>query len=273
MAMHAETPNWEAFHDYGPGAGTSPSASRGMLRTAGQTYVLLNIATGEELAAVVTAETEGGTPDDFGARGGAPGVASPAHLLFDGKVDLSNGGLPGVRQAVKLTLAFTGLDPAKRYTFCGFVSRGGNYNNRWSVHTLVANNIGVAAHKDGSANRNIFTAATFLPAAESLAANQVALNSGHNKEGSLVCWEQIEPMEDGSVRVESLRYMGPTPFGEAAHAGTSYAYGFEAFYLAEFEATGNLRITENPSNLKVPAGTKATFSVVASSPDPIQYQW
>jgi hypothetical protein len=266
-------PNWEAFHDYTAGTGTSPNATSGQLRTAGSTAILRNIETSDELPAIVTVEAEGGTPDEFGARNGGPDAGSPASLLFDGKVDLSNDGIPGVRATVKLTLVFTGLDPSKLYTFCGTALRGGNYNNRWSVYTIVGANNAVASHKDGSQNRNIFTAATFPQAVADLQPNQVALNAGHNKEGSLVCWEKIEPSAEGEFRIEALRYMGKTPYGDAPNAGTSYSYGFEAIYLAEFEATGNLRITENPSPVKTAAGRTATFHVTATSTDAITYQW
>ena len=273
LTLQAAAPNWEAFHDYAAGGGTSPNATSGQLRTTGQTAILRNIETAEDLSAIVTVETEGGTPDDFGARNGGPDAGSPASLLFDGKVDLANDGIPGVRATVKLTLVFSGLDPSKLYTFCGTALRGGNYNNRWSVYSIVGANNSVAAHKDGSQNRNIFTAATFPQAAADLQPNQVALNAGHNKQGSLVCWEKIEPSPEGEFRVEALRYMGKTPFGSAADGGTSYSYGFEAIYLAEYEATGNLRITENPAPVKTAAGRTATFHVTATSTDAITYQW
>ncbi|MBL9168635.1 MAG: hypothetical protein JNN07_12900 [Verrucomicrobiales bacterium] len=272
LSLHA-APNWEAFHDYATGPGTSPNATAGQLRTTGQTATLRNIETADDLPVIVTVEAEGGTPDDFGARNGGPNAGSPASLLFDGKVDLTNDGIPGVRSTVKLTLIFSGLDPSKVYTFCGTALRGGNYNNRWSVYTILGANNAVAAHKDGSANRNIFTAATYPAAAADLAPNQVALNAGHNKDGSLVCWEKIEPSPEGEFRIEALRYMGKTPFGDAPNAGTSYSYGFEAIYLAEFEATGNLRITENPSPVKTAAGRTARFQVTATSTESITYQW
>jgi hypothetical protein len=194
-------------------------------------------------------------------------------LLFDGKVDLTNDGLPGVREVVKLTLLFSGLDPNQRYKFCGTVARGGNYPHRWSVFTITGVQNFVAAHMDGSTNQNIFTAATYPPAAADLLPNQVALNSGHNLQGSVVCWENIQPEVDGTMRIEALRYLGPTPFGNAADPGTAYAYGFEAFYLAEFPPTGNLIITENPVSQRAAAGRTASFRVTATSPDPITYQW
>jgi hypothetical protein len=272
-ASAQSTPIWEAFNDYSPGGLTAPNATGYKLRVPGEGGILKNYATAEDLLVMVMVENEGGTPDDFGARGGAPAAGSPSMQLFGGKVDLSNDGLPGVHETIKLTLVFTGLDPGKLYKFCGTVSRGGNYNNRWSVFTITGVGNFVAAHMDGSANRNIFTAATYAPAAAALGPNQVAVNTGHNLQGSVVCWDKIEPAADGSMRIEALRYLGPTPFGNAADPGTSYAYGFEAMYLAEFESTGDLRITENPLSQKVPAGRTAALMIAATSLDPITYQW
>src|SRR5262245_37359253 len=264
---------WEAFNDYSPGPLTHTNATGYKLRIDADGGVLKNFGTGNDLPVSVVVETEGGSPDDFGARGGAPDAGSPAMQLFDGKVDLANDGLPGVRATVKLTLVFSGLDRTKVYKFCGTAARGGNYNNRWSVYTITGVSNAVAAHLDGSANQNIFTAVTYPVAAADLAPNQVALNAGHNKQGSVVCWDKIEPAADGTFRVEALRYLGKTPFGSAADSGTSYSYGFEAIYLAEFASSGNLRITENPLSQKVPAGKTVVLTVAATSPQPITYQW
>src|SRR6185503_10349104 len=125
---------WEAYNDYSTGPLTHANATVYKLRIDADGGPLKDFATGLDLPVSVLVETEGGTPDDFGARGGAPDAGSPAMQLFDGKLDLANDGIPGVRETVKLTLVFSGLDPAKVYKFCGTAARGGNYNNRWSVY-------------------------------------------------------------------------------------------------------------------------------------------
>lgn len=265
-------PIWEAFNDYRPTDGvTHPNASIYDLRLTDEGGILRNIATGDDLEASVWVVVEGdGTPDDFGANSPV-NAGSPADKLFAGKVDIGNAGLPGVRNSLntKLILRFDGLDPTKRYSFAGTVSRGGNYNDRWSVFTISGTDAFVAAHEDGSANLNIFTKATF-PASD-LAPNQVALNSGENKVGSLVRWDNIEPGADGSFMIEAQQYVGVAPFGNPSAA--AYGYGFNAIYLAKHESTGNLRVTENPASQDVPAGTTATFTVAGSSPSAITYQW
>ena len=263
---------WEAFNDYRPTDGvTSPNATTYDLRIQDDGGVLRNIATGADLEASVHVTVEGNaTPDDFGALTG-PNTNSPAAKLFQGKVDLWNAGLPGIRNSAetKLILDFTGLDPTKRYNFRGAISRGGNYDVRWTIFTIVSADAYVHAHEDGSVNKNIFTKATFP--ASNIETNQVVLNSGENKVGSLVGWDNIEPGADGTFSIVAQQYVGVAPFGNPS-AGP-YGYGFNGIYLAKVDATGNLRITENPASQKVPAGTTASLKVVAASPQAIQYQW
>jgi hypothetical protein len=265
------TIRWEAFNDYRPSANTSPNASTFDTRVDGDTGVLRDIKTGNDLKVSIVVAVEGtATPDDFGANA-QPNAGSPADKLFKGKVDVGNDGLPGLRSSAttKLILNFTGCDPTKRYNFRGTVSRGGSYNDRWSVFGITGADAYVTAHEDGSNNKNIITKATFPTA--TLATNQVALNTGDNKAGSLVGWDNIEPGADGTFAIEAEQYTGAAPFGTPS-AGP-YGYGFNALYLAEIESTGSLRITENPSSQSVPAGKTATLKVVASSPQALSYQW
>ncbi|MGE4181934.1 MAG: hypothetical protein AB7J34_19080 [Limisphaerales bacterium] len=267
----AATVFWEAFNDYRPTDGiTSPNATGYDLRVTDDGGILRDIATGADLPVSVYVVVEGDlTPDDFGANSPV-NAGSPADLLFQGKVDVGNSGIPGVRASgnTSLILNFSGLNPARRYNFRGTASRGGNYNDRWSLFTLSGTEAFADAHVDGSANLNIFTKATF-PASD-LAANQVALNTGDNKAGSLVGWDNIEPGADGIIEISAQQYTGVAPFGTPSAA--AYSYGFVAIYLAEVESTGSLRITENPANRLVPAGKTAVFQVGATG-GTLSYQW
>ncbi|MDA1272902.1 MAG: hypothetical protein O2960_02455 [Verrucomicrobia bacterium] len=260
---------WEAYNDHRPSELTHPNVTGYDLRVLDDGGTLVNFKTGTLLNATVFVISES-SPDDFGANSPV-NAGSPADLLFSGKVDIGNSGLPGLRNStdVSLVLLFEGLDPTKRYNFRGTVSRGGGYVDRWAVFTLLGADAFVDAHVDGSNNQNIFTETTFD--ASSLEPNQVALNGGDNKVGSLVGWDNIEPGPDGSFEIEARQYVGKAPFGNPA--GGPYGYGFNAIYLAEIQSSGNLRITENPSSQIIPAGQTATLTVVASSPQSIQYQW
>lgn len=263
---------WEAFNDHRPSeAGTSPNASTWDMRATDEGGVLRNIATGADLTASFVVVVEGdAAPDNFGANSPV-NAGSPADKLFKGKVDVGNDGIPGVRSSAntKLILVFNGLNPARRYNFRGTASRGGNYNDRWSLFGITGAEAFVDAHQDGSNNQNVFTKVTF--AASQLQPHQVALNTGDNKAGSLVGWDNIEPGADGSFSIEAQQYTGKSPFGNPSAA--AYGYAFSAIYLAEVESTGNLRITENPSNQLVPAGAPATLKVSATSQQTIEYQW
>ncbi len=266
---------WEAFNDYRPTVGvTSYNATGYDMRIAGDGGILKNIATGVDLPVSLEVVVEGnGTPDDFGTLSPL-NTNSPAYLFFRGKVDTSNTGLPGIRASLetRLILKFNNLDPAKRYNFRGTVCRGGGYNDRWSFFSIESTDAYVNAHVDGSNNKNIFTKATFP--AGTLETNQVALNTGENKVGSMVGWDNIEPGLDGTFQIAAQQYTNAAPFGNPpAAAASSYGYGFYAIYLAEVAATGNLRITENPAHQNVPAGTITIFKVVATSPQSITYQW
>lgn len=271
LSQAQSTVRWEAYNDYRPSDLTHPNASGYDLRINDDGGPLKDFKTGLDLKASVVVVVEGdGTPDDFGANSNV-NAGSPADKLFKGIVDIGNSGLPGIRANLntKLILFFKGLDPTKRYNFRGTVSRGGGYNDRWSVFTITGADSFVAAHEDGSVNKNIFTKATFDKG--TLGPNQVALNSGDNKAGSLVGWNNIEPGADGEFAIEAQQYTGPAPFGNPSAA--PYGYGFDAIYLAEIESTGSLKITENPANQSVPAGKSATLKVVATSPQTITYQW
>ncbi|MCB1096403.1 MAG: hypothetical protein KDN22_12575 [Verrucomicrobiae bacterium] len=260
---------WEAYNDYRPGEFTHENASIWDLRVTDDGGPLRNIASGEELDAEVIVEAVG-TPQDFGANVAA-NEGSPGDLFFRDYVEPGVDGLPGVQAgANELTLIFRNLDPTKRYNFRGLAVRGGSYDNRWSIYSIFGTEAEVVAHVDGSARKNIFTAATFPEAG--LEPNEVVLNSGINLEGSLVGWDNIEPGPDGEFSIDAKQYTGATPYGDASTG--PYAYGFAAIYLAEIESSGDLRITENPPpNVIVAEGQSVTLSITASSPEAITYQW
>lgn len=269
-------PRWEAYNDYRPSDLTHVNATVYDLRVTDEGGPLRNISTGEDLAASVRVVVESEPTEDFGAISAPINPGSPAHRVFNGYVDTGgpdNFGLPGIRSSLgtKLILVFENLDPTKRYNFRGTVARAGGYVNRWSFFGITGAESYVTAHQDGSANQNLFTEATFP--AGTLETNEVALNTGHNIEGSLVAWDNIDPGADGAFEIVAQQYIGPAPFGDPAAAAGQYGYGLNAIYLAEVESTGNLKLTENPANQNVPAGQTATLRVVAESPQTITYQW
>jgi hypothetical protein len=276
-------PLWEAYNDHRAGAFTAANTTVWEMRVTGSGGPLRDFATGIDLPVLMAIEEEGAGTDDFGLCL-MPNTGSPAYLFFEDKCTIGgdagigqadNPGIVGIRNSETevVRLRFTALDPNKLYNFRGTVTRGGNYNDRWTYFKIIGAESWIPAHTDGSANRNLFTAVTFP--ASALAPDEVALNSGDNKAGSIVGWDNIRPGEDGtfgySFAIEARQYVGAAPFGNPS-AGP-YGYGFNVFYLAEFAATGGITITANPENKLVPAGTTAGFTVAATSANPITYQW
>lgn len=276
LGAGAQNTNWVAFNDYRPTPGvTAPNVSGYDLRVTGDGGPLTNYFTGEQLAAAVTVESIG-APDDFGANS-YPDPGTPSYNLFNGIIDLGNTGLPGVRAggAATVTMTFTNLDPSQKYMFRGTVSRGNNYVNRWALFSLQGAVSFADAHVDGSPNTNIFTADTFSGAASDLLPGQVVLNSGENRVGSLVGWNDIIPDADGTFSISAERWLGPTPYGNASDSGTSYAYGLNAILLAEV-STGPPTppsITAQPVGESIGEREVATLHVGAVGTGPLIYQW
>jgi hypothetical protein len=279
--------NWTAFNDHrtppGPGPGTHSNTTVYSLigTTAGAGGFLKDQPTGLVLpVGLIVSWTGGNGPDDFGLCFDAnPGT--PAALLFNGIVDVGgtgDDGIPGLRNNDDvgggvniLTLTFTNLNPSQKYTFRGTSVRGNNYNDRWAYYELRGAASFVDAHVDGSANTNIFTEATFP--AGNLSAGQVALNSGENRVGSLVGWDEIVPAPDGTFSIVQRQYIGPAPFGNPS-AGP-YGYGMNAIMLLEYGPPIPAMITDDtqPTNRVVLQNRSTTLRAIAiGSPFP-QYQW
>jgi hypothetical protein len=275
LSLWAQATNWVAFNDYRPTVGvTAPNVTGYDLRLTGEGGVLTDFFSGAELPASVVVESLG-APDDFGANM-YPNPGTPSYELFNGIIDLGNLGLPGLRAAgaATVTLVFTNLDPSQRYVFRGTVSRGNNYVNRWSVFTIRADAF-TDAHVDGSANTNIFTVDTFPSAGASLVQGQVALNTGENRDGSLIGWDDIAPDANGTFAISGERYLGPTPYGDAADPGTAYAYGINALMLAEISSgpPAPPAIVSQPVDTAVGERETALLRVSATGTGPLRYQW
>ncbi len=269
--------NWEAFNDHRTGPDTSPNATAWELRGFGAGGPLKDIASGDELKAALTVEEEGGATDDFGMND-AVEIGSPADLLFAGKCTIGGAvspGIPGIRNssATVLRLRFTNLDPSKRYNFRGTTCRGSLYPDRWTVFKVVEAEDSVAAHTMGGEEQNLFTAATYPES--NLASDEVALNSGDNRRGSLVGWDGIDPGADGTFAIEARQFIGKAPYG--APSNGPYGYGLTVIYLAETGTDGlGFAIVEASADvdgrvtIKSTARTGRTYAVDVST-DLIQW--
>ncbi len=260
-----------AYNDHRPSGTTSPNATGYDMITNAAAQPLKDFGSGSFVgASLIVSHT--GTPDDFGGNN-YPNAGTPAYNLFNGIVDVGNAGIPGIRNSssTSVTLTFTNLNPANRYKFRGASVRGNNYVDRWSVYSLQGVDAFLDAHVDASANNNLITIDEFPTA--TLTNGQVALNSGENREGSLVGWDEISPGADGVFSIRAEQYMGPTPFGNTANAATVYGYGFTAIYLEEMIGQVDpIVITNQPQSAIVPERSSFTFRVGASG-TPIRYFW
>ncbi len=279
--LSAQTTNWFAFNDHNlnslPAPTTGPNVTTYHLGM-GPGGPLTNNGTGELLAATLMVMWTGGDgPDNFGASND-PNVGTPAYNLFNGIVDVGGSGagvdegIVGLRSSEMnvVTLTFSNLDAGKKYAFRGTSVRGNNYNDRWAYYTLQGAISFVDAHVDGSANQNIFTAATFPSG--TLTSGEVALNSGENRVGSLVGWNDIVPAADGTFSIAERQYTGPAPFGNPS-AGP-YGYGMNAILLAEVETgpPAAPAITQQPLTTTVTERAVASLHVDATG-TALRYQW
>lgn len=276
--LGAAVTNWVAFNDHTPGAQTAVNATRYNMRgvaggNAGAILAgnLTNFDTGAQLPVVITSSATG-SPDDFGAMG-YPTAGTPAYELFNGKVDLGNNqsGI-GVRSSSgsTATITFSNLDPSKRYVLFGTSVRGGNYLDRWTLCTIMGADSFNDAHTAGVA-----TSANFPGGG--LTAGQAAYNSGHNLNGEMVGWTDIEPGADGQFSVVSQQFVAnPLPNGAAPNL-TAYGYGICAVMLAEVDPSGvvtPVSITADPvPSLTVAQNAPFTLSAMAAGTGPLSYHW
>jgi hypothetical protein len=287
MASAQFATNWVAFNDHNLNTQPAPGTATNLVTLyhlgggptgAGSGGPLTNYYNGQQLvAALIVTGTGGNGPDDFGASND-PNAGSPAYNLFNGIVDVGGSGV-GVDEGIiglrssetnVVTMTFSNLDTSQRYLFRGTSVRGNNYVDRWAIYTIQAASF-VDAHVDGSANQNIFTADTF--AGTTLTNGQVALNSGENRAGSLVGWNDIVPNPDGTFSIIEQQYTGTAPFGNPS-AGP-YGYGMNAIMLAEI-FTGPPSppsIVVQPVGVTNTEGQVAIVRVIATGTPPLTYQW
>ena len=287
LADAAVATNWIAFNDHRPTTNTSPNATGWEMGHFGNTNgPLRDFVTGAELEALLyttfTPGSAGQLPDDFGqCRDPNPGT--PAFNLFDGIVDIGRlvvddpygDGITGMRadQGTAITLVFTNLNPTQRYLFRGTSVRGNNYVNRWAYYTILGADSFVDAHVVDPGTNNLITRASFPSA--TLVAGQVALNSGENRAGSLVGWNEIDPGPDGSFSILEQQYVGPTPYGNTTvTANAPYGYGLNAMMLVEVGSPlPAIIVTQPPASLTVLEQRPIKLTVLAQGAPLPAYQW
>ena len=237
---------WIAFNDYAPGLGTHSNASISALSGA---VALRNISNGAPVGVTVTVANTGAAA---GAIQGRPDYGTPAHIVFDGYVDLAGKPNPGIELNTAtniLTYTFSGLDPNSEYNFEGTAIRGDwNHVNRWSIFEITGAASFTSRHSPGA-----------LTTAEvsTLTASQVVIQTGFNIQGVLAWWEHIRPAGNGTFSVTCKHYTNTVPTGSSAGPK---GYGITGFRL-EKAATYSGRTNVPP---RVPSVEPSTINGVGN---------
>jgi hypothetical protein len=267
VATHAQSSQWVAINDYRGGANTHVNATAydGLQTT--NSGPLKNIATGATLPVSLTVTNKGCAN---GTTSGTPATGTPAYTNFNGFVTFANS-IVQVQQPLStsnvLAYVFTGLDPARRYSFRGTAVRGNAaYNYRWTLTRLE----GAASFTDAHSS-NVLTSTT-APGTGILATNEVAFNGGIQNTaatGDIVDWENIAPASS-TIVIYNYMYTNliPASWGVPGNYATNnqHSYGFEAIRLEEFSTGVDtcVGITNQSGNISVPERGSANFSISAT---------
>lgn len=215
-AFKAGQVNAENVTTFGLGRSFSGEGSEGKLK---------ELAGGAETS-VTAAYTEFFSTGSVNSAGDAadypPG--SDAEAVFKGIVDLSGNISYGDSPGWHVDLTFSGLNPAKRYTFVGTADRHGGaaYADRVTNWKLI-----------GADSQTYASSA----AAQKIANDSVEFSTGDNVAGLVARWTDINPGPDGTVVVRTSHSVGQAN-GGIAGAHSYKGYGGGVFLLAEQYAAG-----------------------------------
>ena len=280
---NAQTTNWIAFNDHARAAGTGANVEAYSLATSGAAIggPLTNFLTGGLTGAGLQISGAGGTINGVTGSSTAPTAGTPADQIFSPQIAWLDSALyfgPSPYTA-GITYTFTNLNPAARYVFRGTAVRGNSYPRRWSMATLVGAASSVPGHIQGSPSPGIVTNG-WSPYGNALTPNlQVAWNTGENRGGDVVGWNDIVPAADGTFSVICSNY-------GAAFTGTlpgatggvdNYCYAFAALMIAEVQNSVIAPVTNaditKPADISVGQNQSGSMTMVATGNPLPQYQW
>ena len=220
---------WTAYND---SAGTVGGNTTAYTITSGSaTGLLKNWDTGANTSVTVTFTWSGDPQIQTGTYGGAETASgTDAYTTFHGFADM-----PGVIQYGStgwwVDVTFTGLDPAKTYTFATSANRAGSYTDRISRFTL----------SDATTATNASTAGV-TKKTTTFTEDTSAFNTGENTANGYVArWTGIQPGSDGDFKVRAQ-----------ADTTVNQAYAFSVFMLQEEQEITGPTITTS--------GTLTAFS-------------
>ncbi len=256
-----------AYNDHEAGSGTGVNSTTYSVPGYGSPTagLLRDVNTGANTPVTLTI-TISGAPS-YGSTAGTPAPGTPLYNTFNGYVDWNGGYYNAIQVWVGdvVTYTFSGLDPARRYSFKGGAVRGGeasNYTNRWTLVEIVGADSFISAHTANAVTSAQTTDLTASQAAFCFGVNHTAAD------GDMADWESINPGADGTFSVSSTRYTGFVPGGSSTDNLVNYAYAITGIRLEEMTEGNilNVSITSPahqstftaPANLTIQASTFAT---------------
>ena len=179
---------------------------------------LKNFETGSEASMPYVTFTMGnaGLSVSSGSSGGNPTQGTEAYQIFNNIVDFGPNLIYYSSQGWWVEIEFTGLDPAKTYSFVGTAIRSTNYPNRITLFTISGAVGYVNNSSDGIVERS---------------ENESKLLAGNNSvSGYVIRWDDIVPSAGGSFKIRAEA----APESEGGRA-----YPFGGFMLEELGKAGN----------------------------------
>ncbi|MBN2505121.1 MAG: immunoglobulin domain-containing protein [Verrucomicrobia bacterium] len=252
--LAAEATNWVAFNDHASGTGTGPNATAYSITTSvGAGGLLKNVVTGETITGDVGVSIVPccGTIDGVTGSSTAPYADTPATNIFAGQIAWADSAIyfGDSPYTASITFTFTNLDPAKRYVFRGTAVRGNGYSQRWTMATITGIQDAIPAHIQGSGSPGIVTNGWVPFGTNMIAGRQAGWNSGENRCGDVIGWDNIVP-DGNSFSVICSNHAASTLYVPAVGGGATtinkYCYAFAAIMLAEIGEAAPVGITQEP---------------------------
>jgi len=214
---------WVAYNDNlrEPGDSTAANVTGWTIHNNDRTHStgrLKNFETGSEAGMPTVTFTMGnaGLSVSGGGAGGNPAPGTEAYQIFNNIIDFGPNNIYYGSQGWWMEIEFTGLDPAKTYTFVGTAIRSTNYPDRITLVTISDAVDYVNNSSDGIVERSE-DYSKFLAGNNSIT-------------GYVMRWDEIVPSADGSftIRAEAA------PESEGGRA-----YPLAGFMLEEIGIAGN----------------------------------
>lgn len=240
----------------------SGSPASGLLRnlsngaTTGVNLTLTNYAAGAPTLAV-------------SGVSGVPRDASPASNVFGAAVTFGNGYILLLTNQV-LAHVLTGLDSNSLYSLQGTTIKGtatSAFQDRWTVFELAGASSFSNAHSPGCVTNGLGGIV--------MAANQVAICTGDNREGRSFDWEEVRPAGNTLVIYSKRFYTVQNIPGVITNSFVTPGYGLEVLRVEEFASGGcsPARLSVPPRDVTGWLRDPVALVAVGAGTAPLFYQW